>query len=274
MTDKLTECGQIKQLLPLRVSEDLDVDDAAKVDQHTRYCEGCRKRLHSFSIAVGVLREVGAASTPVDGRDSLWDKLEPRLGPAGRQRARPLSWVSTRQLALACALLIGLTIYLEGSSGVQQGDMQPSALAPTSGNEFASQHPVAVIRPMLGVAVQEVDGVLAKRLGLPMPQGALVAHVIPASSADLAGLQTADVILSVDEVMVRSPQHLATMIGGCKIGTTLKMQILRDGRVIEREVLLGAQQSRRADAPEETGQRAQVASPIFDRQPTAAYDSA
>lgn len=246
MTDKLTECGHVKPLLALRVSEDLNVDEAARVDQHTRYCEGCRKRLIALSESVGVLRELGAGPTPVDDRPSLWEKIEPRLGPAGRFRRRPFSWVSTRQLALACALLIGVTIYLETSRpGGQVAEVnRPGPRVVGEPNQFASQLPEAVIRPMLGVFVQEVNEGLAERLGLPEQQGALVAHVIPASSADLAGLQTADVILAVNGVPIKSPQHLANIIGSSRIGRALRMQILRDGRVIERDVILGAPQSK------------------------------
>lgn len=245
MTDKL-ECGQVKNLLALRVSQDLDVDEAAMVDRHSRYCEHCRKKLASFSNAIAALREAGSCSTPIDDGPSLWDQIEPRLGPAGRQRRIAFAWISTRQLAVACAALIALTVYLEGwTRGPRMLPVADPVRPPVQeANQFANQVPDAVIRPMLGVAVQQVDQAIAKRLGLNTQEGAIIAHVLPASAADLAGLQTADVILAVDDVPIRSPQHLAIVIGSHRVGTALRMQIYRDGRIIQRRVVLGAQHSK------------------------------
>src|SRR5690606_7207588 len=50
----------------------------------------------------------------------------------------------------------------------------------------------------LGVTVQEVNQTLADSFKLPTPEGALVANVEKGGPADKAGLQTGDVIRSVD----------------------------------------------------------------------------
>ncbi len=88
----------------------------------------------------------------------------------------------------------------------------------------------SVVRPWLGVKGRPVTGDIAKRLGMSVPRGVLVAEVYPGSSADRAGLKEGDVILSIDGRAVNDEGGGAFAIGTHKVGDRVPMQIHRNDR--------------------------------------------
>ena len=88
-----------------------------------------------------------------------------------------------------------------------------------------------VQRGMLGAQFQpEITTDMARTLGLPDTQGALVTSVVPGSGAAKAGLEPSDVIRSVDGRAVGSFSDLPPMIGAMAPGTKVSMEVLRDGK--------------------------------------------
>ncbi|MBX3210737.1 MAG: trypsin-like peptidase domain-containing protein [Labilithrix sp.] len=82
-----------------------------------------------------------------------------------------------------------------------------------------------VQRGRLGVVIQPVDAPLAKSLGLPKPEGALVSDVDPRSPAAKAGLAPGDVILSVDGARIELAHDLPRLIARRKPGTSVKLEV-------------------------------------------------
>lgn len=87
-----------------------------------------------------------------------------------------------------------------------------------------------VQRGRLGIAIQGVDKDLAQSFGLPDARGALIASVDPGSAADKAGLRPGDVVLGVDGVRVGDSADLPRVIGEKRPGTSVRLDIWRDGK--------------------------------------------
>ena len=86
-------------------------------------------------------------------------------------------------------------------------------------------------RGWLGVAIQNVDQALAESFGLSKPEGALVAQVTDASPADKAGLESGDIILKFNDKLVSYSSELPPLVGAVTPGSTVDVEILRNGDV-------------------------------------------
>ncbi|HEX6930277.1 MAG TPA: Do family serine endopeptidase, partial [Gammaproteobacteria bacterium] len=86
-----------------------------------------------------------------------------------------------------------------------------------------------VKRGVLGVHVQNVTGDLAKAFGLEEADGALVASVLPGSSAEEAGVQAGDVIVGVNGQPVEDMGDLRNAIGLLRVGQEIRLELVRDG---------------------------------------------
>ncbi len=87
-----------------------------------------------------------------------------------------------------------------------------------------------VTRGRLGVAIQEVDGTLAKALKLDKAQGALVGDVEKGGPAAKAGLKSGDVITMVDGKAIRRSHELPREIARRAPGSTVKLGVVRAGK--------------------------------------------
>lgn len=98
-----------------------------------------------------------------------------------------------------------------------------------------------VTRGMIGVRIQNVDREQAKALGLPRIGGALVNQITPGSSADKAGVQLGDVILSFAGHDIASSADLPPLVGSTKPGTKADLGLWRDGKTLTVAVTIGEQ---------------------------------
>lgn len=86
-----------------------------------------------------------------------------------------------------------------------------------------------ILRPWLGLAMQDVDDVLAKSLGLPATtKGVLVAQVVDGSPAQAAGLERGDVIEKIDGKNVATGKAVQEIVRAHKVNDTLNLFILRN----------------------------------------------
>lgn len=235
MTAEPKSSDEIRKMIALRVSDDLSVDETAEVDQFVRYDEKGRDDLEAFTKIVELLHETGSGPLPVDRHPSLWQRIEPRLGPAGRRRPSPFGFIPTWQLGAACAALILVAIVVES------GHRGPVGAPPT----FRVQPAVTTVdvRPLLGVVVQPVTVDLAQRLRLRSLSGAIVSDVIIGSPADQAGIRAADVIVRVNGIAIRTPEELSAAIGQFRVGDSVRIEFVRDGTSILQAIELGTHQS-------------------------------
>ena len=91
----------------------------------------------------------------------------------------------------------------------------------------------------LGVAIQDVNQTLAESFKLDKPEGALVSSVDPKGPAAKAGLQSGDVILSVDGKAILSSGDLPAVIGQSMPGKEVQLGIWRHGQPEKLAVKLG-----------------------------------
>jgi len=87
-----------------------------------------------------------------------------------------------------------------------------------------------VARGWLGVLIQQVTRELAESFSMNMPQGALVAQVLPDSPASKAGLEVGDIILTFDGKEVANSASLPPMVGGTPIDQRVALEVLRKGK--------------------------------------------
>jgi serine protease Do len=86
-----------------------------------------------------------------------------------------------------------------------------------------------VTRGRLGVQIQALTSELAKSFRLPDTKGVLVASVESKSPAEKAGLQTGDVILAFEGKPVTSAIELPRIVAATKPGTTVTLDVWRNG---------------------------------------------
>jgi len=83
-------------------------------------------------------------------------------------------------------------------------------------------------RGYIGVQIAPMDVQVARSLGLPNNEGALVGAVINDSPAHKAGIRANDVIIEIDGKKTRNYISLIRQISKMKIGSTAKLTIWRD----------------------------------------------
>jgi serine protease Do len=95
-------------------------------------------------------------------------------------------------------------------------------------------------RSGLGVRIENVSSDLAKELGLPYAQGALVREVIPGSAAFKAGIQAGDVVTEFDGKLIEDASALSFTAGLAGVGKKVPVKVFRDGKSLTLTVTLEA----------------------------------
>jgi serine protease Do len=87
-----------------------------------------------------------------------------------------------------------------------------------------------VIRPWLGVTVQDLNPDLAKALDVGSRTGLVVSEVQATGPAAEAGIKRGDVIVSYGSEEMRSAANLTQHIAGTPIGSRVEIRVLHDGQ--------------------------------------------
>ncbi len=103
-----------------------------------------------------------------------------------------------------------------------------------------------IVRPYLGVSYQLINKEVAQSAKLPVDHGALVYRgpnpgdlpVVPGGPADRAGIQENDIILKVNGQEVNENNGLASLLQKYKVGDTVSLDVLRQGKEITIKVTL------------------------------------
>lgn len=211
-------------MLPLRVTDELTVDETLVVDRAVRECAQCRAALDSFSRAVVQLRATGSEPLPWEDRPTLWGRIEPRLGPAGRMRRRQLAWFSNRYLAAACVAVAILTAYAEVSR--LPVESAPPPRRPATGVPSIPRREFVPLPAGGGTFAKSSQRFPAtSRAGLPI--------YVPSDSPHYQlGLRTGDVVLTVDGRVIVRPQDLTEALSRQDRGGLFHAEVLRHGRSI------------------------------------------
>ena len=85
-----------------------------------------------------------------------------------------------------------------------------------------------VVRPRMGITVQDVTPTAVAERGLTVDEGALVISVAEDSPADRAGIEVNDVIVQVDGVPVTGTSQLVLMLlTDYRVGDTIEVEVVR-----------------------------------------------
>ena len=98
-----------------------------------------------------------------------------------------------------------------------------------------------VVRGTLGIESQNLTPQLAQSLGLTETRGALVTRVLTGSGGAAAGLKPGDVVVSANGQRVDSAQALHNIEGLQAVGSTLTLDIRRDGKAQQLKAVLKEQ---------------------------------
>lgn len=134
--------------------------------------------------------------------------------------------------------LIGINTAIFSKSGGSQGIgfAIPSELANQIMLEIIEYG--AVVRGWLGIEVQPLTPALAKSFGLDKAIGVLVAGINRNGPAHMAGLQPGDILLQVDDQPVLNGRQVMNQITQTKPGSTIAIDILRQGELKQIEALV------------------------------------
>ncbi len=110
----------------------------------------------------------------------------------------------------------------------------------------------SVTRGWIGVQIQPVTSDIADSLGLKKAAGALVSEPQRDSPAAKAGIESGDVIMSVDGTPVRDARELARRIGTMNPGTTIKLGLFHGGQEKTVTLTLGTLPNDKQAANEQT----------------------
>jgi serine protease Do len=135
--------------------------------------------------------------------------------------------------------VIGINSSIWTRSGGYQGISFaiPIALATRIASDLI--HEGKVVRGWLGVSIGDLDPDLADALGVAGRNGARVDAVQPESPAAKAGLKAGDVILTLDGASITGSAGLRNLVAARKPGTKVALKVLRDGKEIALEAVLG-----------------------------------
>jgi serine protease Do len=97
----------------------------------------------------------------------------------------------------------------------------------------------SVSRGWIGVQIQPVTADIADSLGLKKAEGALVAEPQANGPAAKAGIESGDVITSVNGETVKDARELARTIGGLAPGAAVKLNVLHKGKDTTVNITLG-----------------------------------
>lgn len=75
-----------------------------------------------------------------------------------------------------------------------------------------------VVRPWMGVILQEVTKDLAEILEYEGTEGAVISYVAPEGPADKAGLRRGDIIIEIDKKSIKTPDDVVNIIKNSQVG--------------------------------------------------------
>ena len=96
----------------------------------------------------------------------------------------------------------------------------------------------AVRRGLLGVRISDISPDIAEAFGLPNTSGALLQQVEKGLPADRAGLKRGDVVVALNGRPIESSNDLRLSVSQTPPGTTVTLDVIRDGEKSEFEVAL------------------------------------
>jgi serine protease Do len=180
-----------------------------------------------------------------------------RPNPSASDRRKPGQFIQTDAainpgnsggpLVNAHGEVIGINTFLISSNGSFSGmgfAIPTQIVRPTVENliKFGK-----VSHGYMGIGISDVTPENSKFFDLKKSEGALVTQVEPNSPGAKAGLKTGDVITQLDGKAVSDAGELQVEVGQKRPGTTIKLDVIREGKTVNVPVTLEAMDKRNGD---------------------------
>jgi serine protease Do len=168
----------------------------------------------SMGIVSAVARETGSDTSP------LYIQTDAAINPGSSGGA----------LVDIHGRLVGLTsfIFTEGGGSEGLGFALPSGVVSFIYNKLRSDGHLYACD--IGLNVQRVTATMARGLRLSSKVGLIVSDVAPDGPAEVAGIRTQDILLSIDSNPVTTAAQFAMSFYGKSPGDTVKLKLLRESR--------------------------------------------
>jgi S1-C subfamily serine protease len=95
-----------------------------------------------------------------------------------------------------------------------------------------------VQRGFLGVTIRDVNSEIAEELQLSSPKGVYLQDILPDGAADIAGLQSGDVIIAINGEEVKSAPELQQKIARFRPGNVINVSYFRNGTTNATDLVL------------------------------------
>jgi serine protease Do len=135
----------------------------------------------------------------------------------------------------------------------------PEELTPPPALLEKSEKP-KISLPYLGISSAAIPEMLSAHLGLEVGNGVIARTVIPGSPAAKAGIAENDIILSLNQTAITSPEALSVKIREYKSGDRLTLELIRKGNPSKAEVTL-------SERPQELQAELEHAQPFLQQMP-------
>jgi len=180
-----------------------------------------------------------------------------RPNPSATDRRKPGQFIQTDAainpgnsggpLVNARGEVIGINTFLISGTGTFSGmgfAIPTQIVRPTVDNliKFGK-----VSHGYMGIGISDVTPENSKFFDLKKAEGAVVTQVEPNSSGAKGGLKTGDVITQLDGKPVSDAGELQVVVGQKQPGTTIKLDVIREGKNVTVPVTLEAMGSRNGD---------------------------
>jgi serine protease Do/serine protease DegQ len=128
--------------------------------------------------------------------------------------------------------LIGINTAIIGPSGgnVGIGFAVPSNMMRAVSNQIARFGEVR--RGRLGIEMEDLTPAIAKKVGVAVLEGVVIANVQPGSPAEKAGLRARDVVVALNGRPMRTASELRARLGLTPVGEEINLQVHRGGETL------------------------------------------
>ncbi len=194
----------------------------------------------SHTVTMGIISAVGRANVGIaDYEDFIQTDAAINPGNSGG----PLVNIKGE--------LIGINTAIFSRSGGYQGIgfAVPSNMARLVMDQLMKQG--KIVRGWLGVTIQDITPELSQKFGLKDSKGALVGDISKGSPAEKAGIMRGDVILEFNGKDITSVGSLRNMVAQSKVGSQVKLKLLRNGKENEVTAVIAELPKEAAMAPAE-----------------------
>jgi serine protease Do len=90
-----------------------------------------------------------------------------------------------------------------------------------------------VIRPWMGISLQDLSPELMKSFNIEEKEGALIGQVFEGSPAEKAGLKVGDIVVGIDGKKIKNSQDLVREVLKRQVGQKIEIDIIREGKRIK-----------------------------------------